>query len=190
MDNSVLQLGLLRAVRDDELDIMLEWRNAPGVRKYMYTQHVIGRDEHLEWWSTIRKCFNKKYFMYEYDGIPQGVVSFSEINLSNKNSSWAFFASPSAPKGIGSYMEFLAIEYAFKEIQLHKLSCEVLMTNVAVIKLHQKFGFKVEGVFREQYVLDDKFLDVCRLGLLAPEWAKQREALQKKLLEFLRRGRG
>lgn len=41
-------------------------------------------------------------------------------------------------------MEYLALEYAFKDMGLHKLFCEVLAFNAPVIKLHQKFGFKIE----------------------------------------------
>lgn len=81
-------------------------------------------------------------------------------------------------------MEYLALEYAFHNMQLHKLCCEVLAFNAPVIKLHQKFGFKVEGILREQHLIDETFVDVYRLGVLAPEWEAQREEMLKKLLKL------
>jgi RimJ/RimL family protein N-acetyltransferase len=57
----------------------------------------------------------------------------------------------------------------------------VLAFNTPVIKLHQKFGFKVEGVFREQHKVNVDFVDTYRLGILAAEWQEQRQAMHEKL---------
>ena len=78
-------------------------------------------------------------------------------------------------------MELLALDYAFNELGLHKLSCEVLAFNTPVIKLHEKFGFKVEGILRDQYHREGTFIDIYRLGLLASEWTEVRNVMISKL---------
>lgn len=175
------QLGTLRDIQPREQELMLQWRNAPGVRANMYTQHEIRLDEHLAWWERIRQRDDQRYFMYECDGIPLGIVGFNGIDPVSRNSSWAFYASPKAPKGTGSRMEFLALEHAFSELDLHKLHCEVLAFNTPVIRLHEKFGFKVEGIFREQRHIGEKFVDVYRLGLLVGEWSIKRTEMLERL---------
>lgn len=184
MNDSNHQFGLLRLIRPEELMLMLEWRNAPSVRENMYTRHEISITEHLEWWARIEKRTDQSYFMYEFQEVPMGIVAFTATDSVNGNSSWAFYASPIAPKGTGSRMEFLALEHAFERMGLHKLHCEVLAFNVAVVKLHQKFGFKVEGVLREQHRVEEKFVDVYRLGILESEWETSRENMQQKLLKY------
>lgn len=181
MDHSML--GKLRSIDASELELMLSWRNAQNVRANMYTQHEISLSEHLKWWGKVQSSEDQKYFMYELQGTPLGVVALTKINTNSHNSSWAFYAAPKAPKGTGSRMEFLALEYAFNQLKLHKLYCEVLAFNSAVINLHQKFGFKVEGIFREQHMHDSAFVDVYRLGMLATEWSEQREHMAKKFLK-------
>lgn len=178
------KLGRLRAIAPDELELMLAWRNAPGVRANMYTRHEISFEEHMSWWDRIKTRLDQRYFMYEYKGKPLGIVAFNGIDTTNANSAWAFYAAPEAPKGTGSRMEFCALEYAFNGLRLHKLGCEVLAFNSPVIKLHQKFGFKVEGILREQYRCDDGFVDVYRLGIFASEWQESRVTMLKKLLEL------
>ncbi len=178
------KLGELRAIRPEELELMLSWRNAPSVRANMYTGHEISLVEHLEWWARTQDRTDQKYFMYELQGVPLGIVALTGINFASQHSSWAFYASPKAPKGTGSKMEFLALEYAFQDMRLHKLWCEVLAFNVAVIKLHQKFGFKVEGVFREQHRMEVSSIDVYRLGILSSEWHVRREEILSKLLKL------
>lgn len=175
------QFGILRPIKDSELELMLSWRNAPAVRENMYTTHEISAAEHISWWERISGSDSQRYFMYAFQGQPLGIVGFTNLDQENQNSSWAFYASPNAPKGTGSRMEFLALDYAFKELGLHKLCCEVLAFNTPVIKLHEKFGFKVEGILRDQYHREGRFIDIFRLGLLVSEWEDARDAMTSKL---------
>jgi UDP-4-amino-4,6-dideoxy-N-acetyl-beta-L-altrosamine N-acetyltransferase len=174
-------LGQLRTIRDDELDLMLSWRNAPAVRANMYTRHEISQEEHLAWWSRTNQRTDQLYFMYENEGCSLGIVGLTAIDLHNSNCSWAFYASPDAPKGTGSQMEYLALEYVFGVLKLHKLYCEVLAFNAPVIKLHHKFGFVEEGVFRQHHKVDDAYIDIYRLSLLQVDWSIKRTEMLKKL---------
>lgn len=175
------EIGILRSITDAEVELMRTWRNEPAVRKNMFTQHEISREEHLTWWEKTKERTDQKYFMYELAGKPVGIAAFSAIDIKNKNSAWAFYASPSAPKGAGSKMEYLMLEHAFGALALHKLYCEVLAFNTAIVKLHQKFAFKVEGVFRGQHKIDEVFVDIYRLGIVAGEWQEHRQTMLRKL---------
>jgi hypothetical protein len=54
----------LRPMREADLDMVRRWRNAPDVRKNMYTTHEISPEEHRAWWERIsadpasRQLFN------------------------------------------------------------------------------------------------------------------------------------
>ena len=167
-------VGRLRSVNDDDLDLMLRWRNAPNVRQNMYSQDEIARADHLAWWERIKNSDHDAYFMFEHDGVPLGVVSFNEIDLKNSCASWAFYASPDAPKGTGSRMETMALEYVFSVLKLNKLNCEVLESNTPVVGLHKKFGFEEEGFFRDHRRVGTEFVNVRRLAMRATQWAKLR----------------
>lgn len=180
------EFGKLRDIKTEELSLMLVWRNVPKVRENMYTRHEISSDEHQAWWASVQKSSTQKYFMYEFNGMALGVVCFSEIDQKNHNASWAFYASPEAPKGTGSRMEFLALDYAFNELGMHKLCCEVLAFNNPVIKLHKRFGFQSEGVLREHHDIDGVFVDIHRMGILSSEWSDKRDFTKDKLYKFYR----
>ena len=181
---SLSALGQLRPIDTHELVLMLSWRNAPSVRANMYTRHEISLDEHLAWWERTRERADKQYWMYEHQGSPIGIVAFNGIDPVHGNSSWAFYASPDAPKGTGGKMEWLALDHAFQSIRMHKLHCEVLAFNQPVIKMHEKFGFTVEGIFREHYLGADGFVDIYRLGMLARDWVGRRQEMLNKLVRL------
>lgn len=182
------ELGTLRDIQEDELEIMLEWRNAPSVRQNMYSQTEISLADHLDWWSKMAKNPNARYFMYEYKSRPTGIVSFNDMDFKNGNSAWAFYASPSAVRGTGSRMEFLALDYFFsiKEAVMHKLYCEVLSYNQPVITMHTKFGFQTEGIFREHYRLGSELVDIHRLAILRNEWMTKRPEFEARLLRLVK----
>lgn len=180
---SIGQIGTLRPLIDLDLEMVLNWRNAPIVRQNMYTQHEISLAEHRAWWKKTRKLRSELYFVFADNFGAQGVVSFNGMNLVEKSSYWAFYASTDAPKGTGSRMEFLALEFFFGCLGMRKLSCEVLSTNEGVLKLHRKFGFEEEGMFREQVSACGEFTDVCKFALFKESWHARRDRIQKEIVE-------
>lgn len=171
----------LRILTAADLDMILVWRNAPLVRENMYTTHVISACEHAAWFERVREDETKRYFVFENNGIACGVVGFVDVDSRSRRSSWAFYASTSAPRGTGSKMEYLAMEYAFNEMNLHKLHCEVLGFNQAVVKLHLSFGFNLEGTLRKHHYDGVNYHDIIQLGIMDDEWRQQRLIVRRKL---------
>ena len=175
------EIGNFRDIRESDLEDVLRWRNHPKVRENMYTRHEISIDEHMHWWESTKNRSDQIYYIYESLGNKFGVVSFSQINMKDMNCSWAFYASDLAQRGMGSRMEYLALEYAFDNLNMHKLHCEVLSFNTSVVGLHQKFGFQIEGVLREHHKVDSEYVDIVKLGILSREWDANREKMLRKI---------
>lgn len=171
----------LLPLNECHLEMILNWRNEPAVRQNMYTTHEITFSEHKSWFDSLAGNCSKEYFIVIIDGLESGVLGFSEINAVNGIASWAFYTSPTAKRGSGSIMEFYALDYAFNKLGLHKLKCEVLSFNKAVVKMHCKFGFIVEGEHRDAFFDGAKYHDIVHLGIFSQEWSEIRPLMQKKL---------
>jgi UDP-4-amino-4,6-dideoxy-N-acetyl-beta-L-altrosamine N-acetyltransferase len=159
---------------DADRPLVLEWRNEPRVRANMYTHHVIGDEEHRQWFAAAIQDQSRRLLMCVDDQeVPVGVVTFSEINPVQKTATWAFYSGANARRGVGSEMEVLALDFAFGELGLEKLNCEVLSFNMSVVDFHRKHGFRVEGVFRAHYLRDGERYDVYRLAHFRKAWIEQ-----------------
>jgi UDP-4-amino-4,6-dideoxy-N-acetyl-beta-L-altrosamine N-acetyltransferase len=181
----------LRALEDGDRERLFDWRNRPEVAAFMYTDHQITREEHARWFAGIAGDQRRAYWIIELDGRPVGPANFYDIDRGQGRGSWAYYlADPSVRgKGVGGYVEFLMIEQAFGPLEkngmgLRKLWCEVLVSNEAVWKLHQKFGFKQEALYRAHVVKAGAPLDVMGLGLLADEWPTVRPAMAQRLVRL------
>ncbi len=171
----------LRPATDADLSAMRDWRNAPGVRAMMYTQHVITPDEHAAWWQAQTARGDVRHLIFCTEVGPQGAVSFTDISSRHGTASWAFYAAVGAPRGTGRRMEHAALDHAFDTLTLRKLTCEVLTINPRVIALHKAHGFRVEGIFRAQVMLNGTPHDVIRLALFPNRWRAIRQAKEKEL---------
>lgn len=160
-----------------------QWRNDPGVAPYMYTTEPIPREVHDAWFSRQLQAGDRQGWIIDMDGHGVGAAFISKVDEVNRRATWAFYlADPSTRgRGVGSAVEYLVLEDVFTSQGLHKLCCEVLSFNAAVVTMHKKFGFQVEGVLREHYLRDGDWVDVHMLAMFDHQWAERREGMAQKL---------
>jgi len=166
----------LRPVQEDDLEMLLEWRNQDCVRKYMYTSHIISPEEHKNWYDRNKGLDSTKLFIFEFEKAPFAFLNISEINKKNKTCSWAFYIGQNiqSVKALGYFMEIVALDKMVNELGIRKISCEVLEFNKAVIKMHKKFGFEEEGIFKKHISVEDGYVDVHRLAMFSENWETNR----------------
>jgi len=160
----------------DDLAMVLEWRNHPDVRQFMYTQHQISMDEHRQWFERVQADSRKHLLIFEVNAEALGFINFSE-SASFPVCDWGFYVAPCAPKGTGFKMGTSALTYAFNELSLHKVCGQALSFNQRSISFHLKLGFFQEGRLREQFYDGQQYHDVVCFGLLADEWKSRNEEL-------------
>ena len=61
------------------------------------------------------------------------------------------------------------VEFAFRDLGLHRVWLQVFATNARALKAYEKAGFAREGRMREGVFVDGRFVDVVAMGILADE---------------------
>ena len=164
---------VVRRLSIHDLSMILEWRNHPDVRRFMFTQHIIEQVEHQKWFLRAETNSNLHMLLVEDAGVPLGFVQFNPVE-SGGISDWGFYARPGAPKGTGVRLGRAALDYAFGLHGLHKVCGQAINTNAASIAMHGKLGFRQEGILREQHSVHGEYHSVVCFGLLASEWQNGR----------------
>jgi UDP-4-amino-4,6-dideoxy-N-acetyl-beta-L-altrosamine N-acetyltransferase len=173
----------LRPVVESDNTRLLEWRNSPDVRAFMYTDHVIGQAEHARWFAGAIGDPTRRYWIIEADEVGVGMANLYDIGAEPGRATWAYYiADPSMRgKGVGAMAEYLVIEQVFGTLGLTKLWCEVLETNPAVIKLHKRFGFVEEARLPGRVIKDGAPVDAIGLGLSRDGWLAVKLAMAERL---------
>ncbi len=170
-------------VTDKHKDFIYRWRNSNHIRKYMFTDRLITREEHDLWFDRVKKnnaqingIINRPIAkILHYQEQPIGFINFTDIDQENNKCSWGFYiGEENAPKGSGQIMGFLSLNHIFEEFKLRKLCAEVLGFNERSIRYHRKLGFIEEGRLKEHVFKHDRYVDVILMALFHDQWAKRK----------------
>lgn len=150
----------------------------------MYNDQIITEKQHQQWFKNVNSSKTEHYFIFTIDHTDTGFVSFKDVDHKNNHCYWGFYIGEAqSPKGSGSVMGFLALEWAFQQLEVEKVYGEVLSNNEKSLSYHQSLGFSKEGHFRNHIVMNNNYLDVIRYGLLKEEWIAEKPKVMKKLAE-------
>lgn len=162
---------------DQECLKILNMRNSSDIRRNMYTSHEISLTEHKHWIANLRKNPKQLHFGVYYNDELVGSCSVNNIDRINQTADWGFYLEKkSQGKGIGALMKFTLLDFVFLNLKLEKLNSQVLVSNLSVVKMHEKFGFIKEGELRSQILKEGSRVNVLQLGILREEWNTLRES--------------
>lgn len=175
----------LRPLTEADAPTLLAWRNSPEVARFMYTDHKISHEEHVAWLARAVSREDARYFVITAAGSEVGFASITDLDAAHGTGSWAIYlGDPLARgRGLGGFTTYSILNYAFDDLRLRKLSCEVLASNRSALGMYERFGFVREGLFREQIMKAEGAIDVHRLGILDREWAAIREGHRRRLIQ-------
>ena len=173
-----------RTITTDDLSMILTWRTDPGITQYMYTDVEYDLEKQRQWFRGISSDSRRLDWIINVDGEDVGLVSILRIDPVHQRCEWAYYlASPSVRgKGVGKNVELNVLAYVFETLKLNKLCCEVFAFNELVIKIHEKYGSRVEGNRRQHILKNGQFHDVVEMGILRSEW----ESNIKERIPFVR----
>lgn len=159
-----------RRMCEYDLECVLAWRNHPDVRRFMLTQHEIELSEHRAWFDRVSKDEKYALLVIEENKQAVGCVIFTGAQT-KATADWSFYTAPSSRPGTGKRICAAGLDFAFKELGVHKVAGQVLDFNIASIRVHQHLGFIQEGVLREHCFIDGASRDLICFGILSGEWA-------------------
>jgi UDP-4-amino-4,6-dideoxy-N-acetyl-beta-L-altrosamine N-acetyltransferase len=154
---------------EQDLSLVLAWRNHPDIRSLMRSQAVISNEEHLAWFARTSGDSSVHLLIFEVDDRPLGFAKLSLIEGSPV-AEWGFYAAPDAPRGTGVQLGVAVLNFAFNELGLHKVCGQVLAFNERSLRFHRKLGFRDEGILRDQYFDGVGYHAVFCFGMMASEW--------------------
>lgn len=169
-----------------DAEMMLDWRNRDPVRKGMFHSRQFTMEEQLPW---LRRCIEapeKHYFIFQFRGRPAGVFGVYDVDPVQRVGEWVYFMGPhfpDLPKGSGAAMEFLALDTFFGVVGVRRLWGRTLRSNERVWRMHQRFGFVIEGVLREHVIKDGEVIDLLCVGLLEEEWKANRNDQYRSIFD-------
>ncbi len=164
-----------------DVDVMSAWQDdVNGMRKHLSSPvSTRSREELLSLLQRLRDDANTFAFAIRLNDDTRrivGEISLDGIQWTHRVTGLG--VSIGTPRdrgqGYGSAAIELALEYAFEELNLHRVQLGVFSYNSRAIALYERLGFNHEGAQREWGRRDGAWFDLVNLGLLEHEWRTSR----------------
>ncbi|MFT8320860.1 MAG: UDP-4-amino-4,6-dideoxy-N-acetyl-beta-L-altrosamine N-acetyltransferase [Bacillus sp. (in: firmicutes)] len=168
----------LETLQEQDLERILFWRNQKHIRCCFLTDHEIKLVEHKAWYKGLSPEEKQLLKVLYYETIPIGFMNLAKMDKVNHICHWGFYIGDNqAPKGSGTAMGILALQFLFEELNIRKVCAEVLEFNTKSIRFHERLGFEREGKLKKQWKKEEKYVDILLFGFLQEDWFKQKTKL-------------
>ncbi|WP_413309790.1 GNAT family N-acetyltransferase [Bacillus sp. 1P10SD] len=163
----------LTAPREEDTSIMLEWMEDAEYLRNVDTEIAMpkskeqlleeGKIGHNEYSFRLRTISEEELI---------GFVSIHSIEWNNRTGTLAIGIGNKSHrnKGYGSDALQLILNYGFNELNLDRISLEVIEYNVGGVRAYEKAGFQHEGRKRSAVYRDGNRYDSILMAILRSEW--------------------
>lgn len=142
---------------DEEIRMVLEWRNAPVIRQSMYNTDEISYESHRAYIENLKDRDDRYYWLVFNEDKPFGVIDLIDVDKEERKSDFGYYIRPDAHNS-GEGLQFVyAMFKFFFSLGIEELHSSVHINNKKAIVIDKYFGsrFREEDTFEmngEKYV--------------------------------------
>lgn len=173
---------VLREATRDDMANKVRWFNDPKVSKTLLLEENLDLEKTLEWFDRHKEDNSRHDLVIETkEAEPIGITGLLHIDPVHKTAECFCVIGEKAywGKGLGTEVHAALIDWGFKHLGLHKIWADIRAENIAIIKVIERLGFKIEGTLREEKCIGQKRIDVVRIGLLRDEFYRACPEMRK-----------
>ena len=151
---------------------MLVWMQDPALRQSLGIHAEPSAERTRAWIEHAMTSDDTKAFAIFDEERHIGNVVLDRIDRRLGTTRLSIYLGEAGVRGRGNGRRALrlALGEAFQRLGLHKVWLIVHAENVRAIAAYVAAGFSVEGVLRDEFLLDGRRMSVLYMGILAPEF--------------------
>ena len=176
----------LRRMMVADTEDMYEYASRPDVTKYLAWLPHPDRQYTREYLQYLGNRYAAGMFydwavVYEPDCKMVGTCGFTAFNCASDSAEVGYVLNPEYwGKGIATEALTRVLQYAFRELKLHRVEAKYIEGNERSRRVMEKVGMTFEGIMREGMLIKGSYVNVGICSILASEWEAQQKAREKE----------
>ncbi len=164
----------LRPPGDGDAARFIAWFADLEVTRYLGTAFPLSLQGEEEALKRIGEAKDTVWWVIEAEGRSIGATGIHRIDWINANAITGTVIGDKScwRKGYGSEAMALRTEYAFRQLNLHKLKSQTFMENEPSKRALQKAGYREVGAYREDFWRDGRWHDHWLCEVLRSDWER------------------
>lgn len=173
------KLVRLRAMRAEDAEPYVRWmNNSDMAERIMSGAMPLTLEQERAWIekNAGRQDDHCHFAVETLEGALLGSCGYHQLDWKNRKCmvGWFIGDPEMRGKGYGTDMIETLLKICFQVLGLRKVRLEAHGFNAEAIRLYERLGFALEGVFRKERFVRGKWWDERRYGLFKTEWAARR----------------
>ncbi len=165
----------LRPPDDTDAARFIAWFADTEVTRYLANAFPLSLQGEEEAIKRMGEAKDTVWWVIEAEGKAIGATGIHRVDWINAHAITGTIIGDKScwRKGYGSEAMALRTDYAFRQLNLHKLKSETFMENEPSKRALQKAGYRQVGVYREDFWRDGGWHDHWLAEVLRTDWEKQ-----------------
>lgn len=168
----------LRPLCREDTAKIVAWRNRDDVRFNLYNPSLLTAEQHLWYFDHVVSTGKVHQFVIqvvEDDTVWDiGTTFLKSIDSQNQKAEFGIFIGEPDARGKGfvphAIMEILG--YGFEQLGLNRIYLSVQADNMAAIRSYEYAGFRLEGILRDDFVRNGKYIDVVMMAMTKADYRR------------------
>ncbi len=155
---------------------MFKWMKEPSVTKNIGLRTEPSIEKTVSWITNVQNSAETRAFAITSSNRHIGNCILDKIDDYLLSARFSIYIGELnlRKSGVGRTAGYLLCDYGFKNLSLNKIWLTVHAKNFRAINTYSRIGFKLEGILREEFLLDGEKIDAVYMGLLKEEFEKQK----------------
>lgn len=163
---------ILATLREEDSEKLFQWINDPELVRFNAPYKPVHWNGHLQWFETVTKDASR-IILGIRDHLSDsliGVIQLIDIQPIHKHAELVIRIGDEKFRGQGYGRDSLRLmlDYAWRDLNLHRVWLRVYGTNTAAIAAYKSVHFVEEGRLRQAAYINGRWEDVCVMGILQP----------------------
>jgi RimJ/RimL family protein N-acetyltransferase len=165
-----------RKMTAEDTELYHKWRNDIEVMQFTNPDldvHPLDATKYFVEQVILGSDTSKSYIIVDKNTeTPIGVVSLINIDYKNRNAECIIDIGEKEywGQGYGTESLKLLLDFAFYEMNLHRIMLKVFSFNERAVKLYNRLGFQKEGISRQSLFRNGIWHDIIHMGILQEEY--------------------
>ncbi|MFX1309671.1 MAG: GNAT family N-acetyltransferase [Promethearchaeota archaeon] len=160
----------------DHINLYAAWMNNPKIRKYARYELPQTIEEVKKLFEPKKEAVKTEIFFeiwHNKDEKPIGYAGLIRIQWFTRNAHIFYLIDPNYwGKNLGTEAGKLVIDYAYKELNLHKITARMFAPNKSSLRVAEKIGLKHEITLKKEVYIDGEHIDVLEYAIFKDDWMK------------------
>jgi RimJ/RimL family protein N-acetyltransferase len=166
---------MLTPLRPPDAPLLLHWINDREQVLWNAPYKPVSEAQHHAWFDTIQQRSDVAIFGIRLLDTQKliGACQLHSINAVHRSAALQIRLGEVAERGhgYGTDAVHLLLRFAFKDLNLWRVSLQVFSHNAAALRVYEKVGFVREGLLRQAAYIDGSYVDVVVMGILREDYA-------------------